>query len=86
MHKNYSTVRPIIGSLEFEETNWDTSAWPWAQSLAASFVVPGDPEAAHVSPAYEYGFQVDDLKTLAVAVVKSLLKSLCRYKVDMAKY
>ena len=26
---------------------------PWALALAASFVVPGDPEAAPGSPAYE---------------------------------
>jgi hypothetical protein len=31
---------------------------PWAQALAASSAVPGDPKAAHGSPAYAYGTQV----------------------------
>jgi hypothetical protein len=50
--------------------------------LADSFVVPGDPKAAHGSPAYEYGSQVTNLKTLLWW--PSLLKSQCTYKVDMA--
>ena len=39
-------------------------ACPWAQAPAASFAVPGDPEAAHGSPAYGYGTQVANLNTL----------------------
>ena len=31
---------------------------PWAQTLAASFVVPGGPEAATGAPVFEYGSQV----------------------------
>ena len=43
-------------------------AWscPWAQALAASLVVPGDPEAAPGSPAYEYGSQAANLANLSV--------------------
>ena len=35
---------------------------PWA----ASFVVPGDPEAATGSPVFEYGSQVANLENLSV--------------------
>ena len=39
-------------------------AWscPWAQALAASFVVAGDPEASPRSPVYECGSEVADLE------------------------
>ena len=49
---------------------------------AATFVAPVDPKPANGSPAYEYGSQVANLKTLLWWA--SLLKSLCRYKTDMA--
>ena len=45
-------------------------AWAHGQpghpGLAASSVVPVDPEAAHGPPAYEYGSQVANLKNLSV--------------------
>ena len=63
---------------------------PWAgpgQGPAASFVVPGDPKAAPGSPAYEY--QNMGPKLLIWQTFPwwaSLLKSLCRYKIDIATY
>ena len=42
--------------------------WPcpalWARTLAASFVVPGDPEAATEFPVFEYGPKLLILKTI----------------------
>ena len=61
-----------------------TQARARGPDLAASFVVPGKPKAAHGSPAHEYGSQVANLKTLLWWA--SLLKSLCRYKVDKTTY
>ena len=39
---------------------------PWARTLAASFVVPGDPETATGSPVFEYGSQVANSENRSV--------------------
>ena len=46
---------------------------PWALALAASFVVPGDPETAPGSPAYEYGSQVANLENLYLLGLRIML-------------
>ena len=56
---------------------------PGSGPLATSFVVPGYPEAATVSPVFEYGFQVVHLKT--VPWPPPTTKSLSSYKIDMAR-
>ena len=58
-------------------------ACPWAQALAASFVVPGDPKAAPGSPAYEYGSQFANLKNLPVVDFTGRITQ--GNKIDMAK-
>ena len=79
-----------MGSLGIPETSKEAArAWALGQARArardpaASFIVPGDPKAVHGCPAYAYGSQVANVETLLWWA--SLLKSLCRYKVDMAK-
>ena len=57
---------------------------PWAQALAASFLVPGDPKAAPGSPAYEYGPQVANLKNLSVVDLTGRITQ--GNKIDMAIY
>ena len=55
---------------------------PWAQALAASFVIPGDPEAGPGSLAYEHGFQVANLENRSVVdFVERITKG---NKIDMA--
>ena len=50
---------------------------PGAQTLAASFVVPGGPEAATRSPAFEYECQVANFEKLSVVVAYTkILKQL----------
>ena len=39
---------------------------PWAWTLAASFVVPGDPEAAIGAPVFEYESQAANLENRSV--------------------
>ena len=57
---------------------------PWAQALAASFVIPGDPEAAPGSLAYERGSQVANLENRSgVDFVERTTKG---NKIDMAMY
>ena len=52
-------------------------ACPWAQALAASFVVPGDPKAAPGSPVYEHGSQVANLKNLSmVGILAKILMQI----------
>ena len=57
-------------------------ACPWAQALATSFVVPGDPEAAPGSPAYEYESQVANLQNLSVVDLTGRITQV--NKIDMA--
>ena len=50
---------------------------PWARTLAASFVVPGDPEAATGSPVFEYGSQVANFENRSVVTAYTkILKQL----------
>ena len=44
---------------------------PGPGTQAASFVVPGNPEATPGSPAYEHGFQVANLENLFLLYLKS---------------
>ena len=39
---------------------------PWARTLAASFMVPGDPGAATGSSVFQYGSQVANFENLSV--------------------
>ena len=55
---------------------------PWARTLAASFVVPGDPEAATGSRVFEYGSQVANLENRSV--VDSFERIAMGNKLDMA--
>ena len=55
---------------------------PWARTLAASFAVPGDPEAATGSPVFAYGSQVANFENCSVVdFFESLTKG---NKIDMA--
>ena len=50
---------------------------PGPRPQAASFVVPGDPEAATGSPVFEYGFQVANLENRSVVTAYTkILKRL----------
>ena len=55
---------------------------PWARTLAASFVVPGDPEAATGSPLFECGSEAASLENLSV--VDSFGTITKGNKIDMA--
>ena len=57
---------------------------PWARTLAASFMVPGDPEAATGSPVFEYWSQAANLENRSV--VDSFERISKGNKIDMAKY
>ena len=58
---------------------------PWARTLATSFVVPGDPEAATGFRAFEYGSQVANFENLSVVtaytkILKQLQNSMAIYE------
>ena len=55
---------------------------PGAWTLAASFVVPGDPEAATGSPVFEYGSQVANLENRFV--LDFVERNTKGNKIDMA--
>ena len=57
---------------------------PWALTLAASFAVPGDAEAATGAPVFEYGSQVANFENLSVVDFVELITK--GNKIVMAMY